>query len=138
MINSDGIEKFSWPYYALKTYVDFCFRYFYKVSIRGIENVDLENINIYAPNHQNALMDALALLSIYHVQPVFLARSDIFKNQRINSILTFLKILPVYRMRDGYGELEKNDATFSKTIEILLFFIIQNFCLLIVDFSVAN
>jgi 1-acyl-sn-glycerol-3-phosphate acyltransferase len=119
MINSDGIEKFSWPYYALKTYVDFCFRYFYKVSIRGIENVDLEKINIYAPNHQNALMDALALLSIYNFQPVFLARSDIFKNKRINSILTFLKILPVYRMRDGYGELQKNDATFSKTIEIL-------------------
>jgi 1-acyl-sn-glycerol-3-phosphate acyltransferase len=119
MINSDGIEKFSWRYYALKTYVDACFRYFYKVSIRGKENINLENINIYAPNHQNALMDALALLSIYNFQPVFLARSDIFKNKWINKILTFLKMLPVYRMRDGYGELQKNDATFIKTIEIL-------------------
>jgi 1-acyl-sn-glycerol-3-phosphate acyltransferase len=118
MINSDGIEKFSWSYYVLKQYMGVCFRYFYKVSIRGKGNVDLEKINVYAPNHQNALMDALALLIIYNYQPVFLARSDIFKNKWISKILTFLKILPVYRMRDGYGELQKNDATFNKTLEI--------------------
>jgi 1-acyl-sn-glycerol-3-phosphate acyltransferase len=119
MIDSRGIEKFSWRYFLLKNYVNLCFRYFYKVRHRGKEKVNLNDILVFAPNHQNALMDALALLSLYNFQPVFLARSDIFKNKFISKILTFLKILPVYRMRDGYGELQKNDATFIKTIEIL-------------------
>jgi 1-acyl-sn-glycerol-3-phosphate acyltransferase len=74
---------------------------------------------IFAPNHQNALMDALALLSVSKWQPVFLARADIFKKPTIRKILTFLKIMPVYRMRDGYENLSNNDATFLKTIDVL-------------------
>jgi len=119
MTNARGIEKYSLPYAILKKYVDICFTLFYKIRIRGRENVNIKDVLIFAPNHQNALMDALAMLQVFKYQPVFLGRSDLFKSKAVTGILNFLKILPVYRIRDGYGELQKNDATFIKTIDVL-------------------
>lgn len=74
---------------------------------------------IFAANHQNSLIDALAVLSSRRWQPVFLARADIFKKSTLNKILTFLKILPVYRIRDGYQNLQLNDDVFRKTLDVL-------------------
>ncbi|HSH51373.1 MAG TPA: 1-acyl-sn-glycerol-3-phosphate acyltransferase, partial [Bacteroidales bacterium] len=47
------------------------------------------------------------------------ARADIFKKKSIAKILTFLKILPIYRIRDGKESLKNNDAIFQKTVDVL-------------------
>ena len=85
----------------------------------GRDNINPEDNLIFAPNHQNALMDALAVLFTLKGQPVFLARADVFKKKFIASILYSFKILPVYRIRDGYGTLKENDEIFKKTIDVL-------------------
>jgi 1-acyl-sn-glycerol-3-phosphate acyltransferase len=64
-------------------------------------------------------MDALAVLFTRKGQPIFLARADIFKKKVVAALLYFLKILPVYRIRDGYASLKENDEIFSKTIDVL-------------------
>jgi hypothetical protein len=64
-------------------------------------------------------MDALAVLFTHKGQPVFLARADIFKRKAIASFLYFIKILPVYRIRDGFSSLKANDEIFLKTIDVL-------------------
>jgi hypothetical protein len=64
-------------------------------------------------------MDALAVLFTHKGQPVFLARADIFRKKFLASILYFLKILPVYRIRDGFSSLKGNDEIFSKTIDVI-------------------
>ena len=74
---------------------------------------------IIAPNHQNAAMDGLAIASIYPGQMVFMARSDIFKKRMIASFLTLIKIMPIYRIRDGISNLQNNDIVFRKTVDIL-------------------
>ena len=74
---------------------------------------------IFAPNHHNALMDALAVLFTIPRQMVFLARADIFRKGVFANILTFLKILPIYRIRDGYSALQPNSEIFNKTVEVL-------------------
>ncbi len=114
-----GIHKPSLKYSLLKGYVDFCFHKYYKVTYRHEEKVKPHERAIYAPNHQNALMDALSVLSAFKWQPVFLARSDIFANQTVARILYFLKILPVYRIRDGFDQLAHNTESFRQTFEIL-------------------
>ncbi|HPT22707.1 MAG TPA: 1-acyl-sn-glycerol-3-phosphate acyltransferase, partial [Bacteroidales bacterium] len=93
--------------------------FYRKVIVLGRENIKPDDHLIFAPNHQNALMDALAVLYTHKGQPVFLARSDIFKKKFIASILYFLKILPVYRIRDGFSNLKCNDEIFLKTIDVL-------------------
>ncbi len=116
----ENIEKWSWKYWLLRHYQDFVFRLYFKTEIVGLEKLPSNTTLIFAPNHQNALMDALGMLSLYpNWQPVFLARADIFKKPLVIKILTFLKIMPVYRIRDGYENLSLNDEIFLKTMDVL-------------------
>ena len=93
--------------------------FYRKVIVMGRENINPDDPLIFAPNHQNALMDALAVLFTHKGQPVFLARADIFRKKMVAAILYFLKILPVYRIRDGFSSLKGNDDIFVKTIDVL-------------------
>lgn len=118
-ISRETIEKKSFLYGLLRPYVDLVTTTYFRTSVNNYENVPKDEIIIYAPNHQNALMDALAILATVETQPVFLARADIFKKKTIAKILTFLKMLPIYRIRDGKESLGNNEAIFRKTIDVL-------------------
>jgi 1-acyl-sn-glycerol-3-phosphate acyltransferase len=116
-----NIEKYDILYQLLKKYVDFWHNYIFyrKVLAYGKDNLDFSVPTILAPNHQNALMDAMAVIGTLDRQLVFLARADIFKKKFIARILYFLKILPVYRIRDGYENLKQNDDTFRDTLRVM-------------------
>lgn len=114
-------EKWSLGYAVLKKYVQFADWIIHKrVVVTGRENIPKNKPVLLAPNHQNALSDPLAILLHTNFQPVWLARADIFKNRQIAAILKFLKIMPVYRMRDGKENLTKNDETFTESIKVLV------------------
>ena len=51
---------------------------------------------------------------------VFVARADLFKINKLKKIFTFLKIMPIMRIRDGVSEVKKNDETIQKSIDVLL------------------
>ena len=93
--------------------------FYRKIFINFRERIPKNDHVIFAPNHQNALLDALALLCNIDRQLVFLARSDIFKKKKIAGILYFLKILPVFRKRDGLRSVKNNMETFDKTAEVI-------------------
>jgi 1-acyl-sn-glycerol-3-phosphate acyltransferase len=120
-MGKENIEKYSAGYALLKTVAGFWHNniFYRKVIVLGRENYNPNDHLIFAPNHQNALMDALAVLFTTRDRLVFLARADIFKKKLIASILYFLKILPVYRIRDGFSSLKGNDEIFTKTIDVL-------------------
>ena len=120
-MGKNNIEKYSTGYALLKAFLGFWHNkvFYRKVIVIGKENINPNDHIIFAPNHQNALMDALAPLFTHKGQPVFLARADIFKKKAIAAMLYFLKILPVYRIRDGYASLKENDEIFSKTIDVI-------------------
>lgn len=96
-------------------------RYYRKITILGKENIPSEGPVIFGPNHLNALMDALMVLSTTpkKLSNSFLARSDIFKSKIAARILRYLKIMPAFRMRDGMENLNKNNETFSEADEVL-------------------
>jgi 1-acyl-sn-glycerol-3-phosphate acyltransferase len=120
-MGKENIEKYSARYALLKSVAGFWHNnvFYRKVIVLGRENINPDDPVIFAPNHQNALMDALAVLFTNKGQNVFLARADIFKKKSIAAILYFLKILPVFRIRDGFSSLKGNDEIFSKTIDVL-------------------
>ena len=74
---------------------------------------------LITPNHQNALSDPMSILLHIPLQPVWLASADIFKNGMLTAILRFLKIMPVYRLRDGKENLAKNETTFDNSVKVL-------------------
>ena len=113
-------EKWSLGYWTLKKYIQFADWLIYnKVIITGLDKIPNNKPIIFAPNHQNALSDPMAILLNTKFQPVWLARADIFKNKTAAAILKFLKIMPVYRMRDGKENLTKNDVTFTDSVKVL-------------------
>ncbi len=109
------------PWYSfLRYYVDLALKLSYRtVRYVGRENIPQDGAVIYAPNHTNALMDALVILAMDRKPKVFVARADIFRNPTLAKILTFLKIMPIMRMRDGMDEVRKNNETIERAIDVL-------------------
>ncbi|HEY6914151.1 MAG TPA: 1-acyl-sn-glycerol-3-phosphate acyltransferase, partial [Paludibacter sp.] len=117
-----NIYDFPLSFSLIKKYITFTFKRFYgEYIVVGKENIPTDCPVIFAPNHINALMDALAVHSVVpHKMPViFLARSDMFKNKTIAKALNFIKIMPAFRMRDGVENLGKNNEIFERCVEVL-------------------
>jgi len=64
-------------------------------------------------------MDPLAVVCTNPHQSIWLARADIFKSKATQPILKFLKLLPVYRIRDGKDNLSNNEQIFAQVIDLL-------------------
>lgn len=118
------IFKNTLPYLIGKSYVVWSFRQYYdKIIVQGLENIPENEPVIFAPNHLNALMDALAILSLppFKQVKVYLSRADLFKLPKpIVSFIRFAKLMPAFRIRDGYENLTKNKASFDEADEVLL------------------
>ncbi len=108
-------------YYPLKIYVFIASHlYFRKLRVVGRENIPAKGSVIFAINHQNALMDPMLLSVVSWRNPHFLARADIFNNKFADKFLRGAKILPVYRIRDGYDSVKMNQVIFEAARDILL------------------
>ncbi len=113
-------EKWSLGYWILKQYVRFVDWVIHnKTILVDRDKIPKNKPILFAPNHQNALSDPMSILLNIKAQPVWLARADIFQNKTAALILRFLKILPVYRLRDGKDKLAKNDETFAHSVKVL-------------------
>lgn len=120
-MNFNRIDRWSLRYQIIRLYVNFAHNviFYRKVCVTGKENLPENTPLFFAPNHQNALMDALIILCNIKQQPVFIARADIFKNPLIARLLILFKILPAYRIRDGKENLGKNEEIFDISVKIL-------------------
>ena len=120
MAKTRKIQDYNHAYAFLRYYVDLVL----KLSYRNIRYVNRERIPqdgavIYAPNHTNALMDALVILAMDRKAKVFVARADIFKKPLLAKIFSFMKIMPIMRLRDGVDEVKKNYETIEKSVDVL-------------------
>jgi len=107
-------------YLFLRRYVDFMIKSAYRrVEYHGKEKIPKDGAIIYAPNHTNTLMDALVVLAMNREAKVFVARADVFKQPTILKILTFLKMLPINRIRDGRSSLAKNEEINDIVVDVL-------------------
>jgi 1-acyl-sn-glycerol-3-phosphate acyltransferase len=115
------IDKKSYPYLFLKNFVAFWHNHvFYnRIIIQNQECIPENAHLIFTGNHQNALMDALVFLFGVKGRLVFMARSDIFKNPFVGAMLYFLRMLPIFRIKDGFSAVKKNDKIFLKTIDVI-------------------
>lgn len=112
--------RWSGKYAIVKLIAKIAFYFFYRrIYLSGQTNIPQEGPLIFAANHQNALMDALAVLMTSKFQLVFLARADLFRRPLIARIMKFFKIMPVYRFKDGVDSMGQNEDTFEKTSKIL-------------------
>ena len=100
---------------VLKVYNRFYFRRF---KVYGLENIPNEGSVLFSPNHQNAFLDPLLVGTTCGKSLHSLTRSDVFGGP-YQWFLDALQTLPVYRIRDGYEQLKKNDAIFNRCHKLL-------------------
>ncbi|MGB5403007.1 1-acyl-sn-glycerol-3-phosphate acyltransferase [Robiginitalea sp.] len=102
-------------YLAFKRFIRTGFHCYYKEIRRThIERVPLDRPVMLLPNHQNALMDPLLYAAFAKGKPYFLTRSDVFGNKLLKWIFQGMRMMPVYRLRDGRETLSKNQAVFER------------------------
>ncbi|MFA5289344.1 MAG: 1-acyl-sn-glycerol-3-phosphate acyltransferase [Bacteroidales bacterium] len=107
-------------YTVLKYYAGLFYRLSYgKREYYGIEKLPSDGALIFAPNHTNALMDAMAVLDLDNRPKVFVARADIFKKPLLARIFFFMRIMPINRIRDGRSTLKDNEQTIRNSAEVL-------------------
>ena len=94
-------------------------RAYRRFEVHGKENLPKDGAMVFGVNHSNTLMDALVLLSADNIKKVFIARGDIFKKPAVAKILFFLRILPIFRIRNGVAAVRNNDDTLSKAVDVI-------------------
>lgn len=114
------MKNWSLGYELIRYYVRLALWLSYKRKIvTGRQLIPNDKPIIFAANHQNALMDSLAVVCTNPSQSVWLARADIFKSKRIAAILRYMKLTPVYRIRDGKENLSNNEQVFAQVAHLL-------------------
>lgn len=107
-------------YSLLLPYVNLHTRAAYRrFEVHGKEHIPKDCATVFGVNHSNTLMDALVLLASDNIRKVFVARGDIFKNPIVAKILKFLRILPIFRIRNGVAAVRNNDDTLNKAVDVL-------------------
>jgi 1-acyl-sn-glycerol-3-phosphate acyltransferase len=92
--------------------------YYGRIKISGLENVPQNKPVLFLPNHQAALMDVLLIVTDCRRKPFFLTRSDVFVNPTLKQFFSYLRMLPIYRIRDGRESLKKNQAVFDRCAQL--------------------
>lgn len=64
-------------------------------------------------------MDPLALACTNSCQSTWLARADLFQSKTARSVLNYLKLVPIYRIRDGKDNLSNNEYIFALVTRLL-------------------
>lgn len=108
-------------YTFLKYYVPIGFRVYYRrFQIQHKERVPKTDPVIFAINHQNAFIDPMVIAVTSPRRPWFLTRASIFKSAIARFWLGSLKMLPIYRIRDGIDQVKRNDNTINRCKDLLL------------------
>ncbi|MEX0289113.1 MAG: 1-acyl-sn-glycerol-3-phosphate acyltransferase, partial [Flavobacteriaceae bacterium] len=87
--------------------------------MHGLETLPKDSAIMILPNHQNALLDALLIAAYSRRAPYFLTRSDVFTNTLVKGLFKLLRMLPIYRIRDGRDSLNKNHEIFDICTRLL-------------------
>ncbi len=107
--------------YWLRLVVKLALHLFYhKIKVVGKENIPKNKAVLVVSNHQNALIDPLMIATHTKLNPHFLTRASAFKNSVAAKMLDFIRMIPIYRVRDGIGNMEKNQETFRRSTQVLL------------------
>ena len=107
-------------YYFIKSWVRAGLLFFCRKVVISNRNVLNERGPLLlACNHPNSFFDAVLLGALFKNPVHFLARGDAFKNPIAKKILTALKAIPIYRLRDGKEYLALNDTVFERCNQIL-------------------
>lgn len=106
--------------HILKCYLKVAvFFYFKKVRVVGASRITTSKPLLILGNHQNALLDALLLAVTCPLYAHYLTRASVFKKTTVSKLLQQIGLMPIYRIRDGWGNLNQNTQVFEVCTQLL-------------------
>jgi 1-acyl-sn-glycerol-3-phosphate acyltransferase len=106
-------------YETLRLYCKFALFFFFRQwQVRKLAPIPNGPV-IFVANHQNAFLDAVVVICSTHRNPWALARGNVFKKKWAHTLLTLIQMMPVYRFRDGFDTLRKNEAILDQCANLL-------------------
>ena len=90
-----------------------------RLTVKGKENLPKDGAIIIGSNHTSALLDPLVILRAMNSDTVFMARADIFRKPFLKKVFCFFKMLPIFRIRDGYAAVKQNEEIIAKCVKVL-------------------
>lgn len=102
-------------YYFFKFFVKTgLFFYSKKTTIVGGKHIPKKEAVIFTANHPNGLIDPILIATHIKRRTNFLVRAAVFNNPIIAKFFNLLGMMPIYRIRDGVQQLNKNEEIFNK------------------------
>lgn len=100
--------------WLIKLYARLCLQlYCRKIVVNKQDYLHASGPILFAANHPNSFLDGIILTTILK-EPVYsLARGDAFKKRKVEKLLRWLRLLPVYRTSEGVENLTHNYTTFT-------------------------
>lgn len=106
-------------YLFLRFWVDLAMRVWFRSVYRHFkEELPADMPIIFACNHPNSAIDFMHVGLTVHKPVHVLVRADVFAKPLVSKILRGLWLMPVYRMRDGYSSLARNEGSFGDCYDL--------------------
>ena len=90
-----------------------------KIIVNGKENIPKKGAILFMANHPNGLIDPLIITTNNPRTNYFLTRAASFKKPLVRRFLNSLNLIPIYRIRDGVNQLNKNKEVFERCFNLL-------------------
>jgi 1-acyl-sn-glycerol-3-phosphate acyltransferase len=90
-----------------------------KIIVNGKENIPKKGAILFMANHPNGLIDPLIITTNNPRTNYFLTRAASFKKPLVRWFLNSLNLIPIYRIRDGVNQLNKNKEVFERCFNLL-------------------
>ncbi|MBO6516262.1 MAG: 1-acyl-sn-glycerol-3-phosphate acyltransferase [Bacteroidia bacterium] len=94
--------------------------YFKRIYITGAKHVPQDRPVFLASNHANGFLDGVMVSALLLRKPTYIfVRGDVFKKKWANFLLRSLKLIPIFRARDGEARenLANNNRSFDQVYE---------------------
>ena len=112
-------QKTLW-YRSLRTIMYIATRLFYKhIAVKYLEPLPRDKPIIFVGNHLSTFIDPILISVNTGLYPAFMTRSDVFKHPLVRRFLFSIRMLPIYRRRDGKDSVQRNAEVFDVAIQQL-------------------
>ena len=95
-------------------------RVFYgKIEVSGLENVPKDGPLLIASNHPNGFLEPIIIACLFPRPLHFMVRGDVFNKPWLRPFLVRTNQIPIFRFKDGFKELRKNDSSLQEAYRVL-------------------
>jgi len=121
-------------YYLIRYWFRLGMWFFYRHRAFNVQSgLALKGPAIIACNHPDSFLDAMFFGACMDNPVYFVTRGDVFEKPMVRKILEALKMIPIFRLRDGKEKLSLNQQTFDAVQEILrqggiVLIFVEGFC----------